>query len=76
MKGTPKGFEYVRRGEDIVIFHHGKKAIVLRRDRVTQFDQDIKHIDPQELMARLTGDDKRGNERTAKNHPRNRHNAG
>ncbi|MDQ3155114.1 MAG: hypothetical protein M3Q98_00055 [Actinomycetota bacterium] len=71
MKGTPKGFEYVRRGEDIVIFHHGKKATVLRGDRVTQFDKDIKHIDPQKLMARLTGDYKRGNERTAKNHPRN-----
>ncbi len=28
--------------------------------------------DPQEVMARLTGNYKRGNERTARNHPRNK----
>jgi len=29
-------------------------------------------IDQQQLMARLTGNYKRGNEKTAKTHPRNR----
>jgi hypothetical protein len=28
--------------------------------------------DPQELMARITGNYRHGNERTAMNHPRNR----
>ncbi|MEU9794955.1 hypothetical protein AB0E27_30905 [Streptomyces sparsogenes] len=28
--------------------------------------------DPQEVMARWTGDYRRGNERTARDHPRNR----
>ena len=34
---------------------------------------DVDSGDPQELMARLTGHYKHGNERTAKNHPRNQH---
>lgn len=70
--GKAGGFEYVRRGEEIVIFHRGKKATVLRADRVTQFEKDVELGDPQELMARLTGNYKRGNEGEARNHPRNR----
>jgi hypothetical protein len=38
----------------------------------TGFDYEV-HDDPQQVMARWTGDYKRGNERTAKQHPRNQH---
>ena len=69
--GRPEGFEYAQRGEEIVILHHGKKATVLRGDRAAQFLEDVGAGDPQELMARLTGNYKRGNERAARNHPRN-----
>ena len=36
------------------------------------FLEDVEDQDPQELMARVTGQYKHGNERTAKQHPRNR----
>ncbi|MEJ7757607.1 MAG: hypothetical protein WKF83_16020 [Nocardioidaceae bacterium] len=37
-----------------------------------KFLSEVEDDDPQELMARLTGNYKRGNERTAREHPRNR----
>lgn len=69
--GIPSGFEYAVRGEEIVIRHHGRVATVLRGDRAARFLADVEAGDPQLLMARLTGDYRRGNERTAKQHPRN-----
>ena len=36
-----------------------------------QFLAEVDEGDPQEVMARWTGNYRRGNERTAKNHPRN-----
>ena len=36
------------------------------------FLNEVDDRDPQELMARLTGNYRRGNERQARNHPRNR----
>lgn len=68
----PEGFEFTVRGDDVVISHHGRRATVLRGARATEFLQDVEAGDPQELMARLTGNYRRGNERTAKQHPRNR----
>lgn len=68
----PNGFDYVVRGPEVVITHHGAKATVLRGRRAADFLQDVESDDPQELMARLTGNYRRGNERTARNHPRNR----
>lgn len=68
----PDGFEYADHGNEVVIFHHGKRATVLRGARAKQFRRDVEVDDPQELMARLTGNYKRGNERMGKNHPRNR----
>lgn len=68
----PSGFDYRRRGEDVEITHRGRVATVLRGRRAAQFLEDIEGDDPQELMARLTGNYKRGNERLAKAHPRNR----
>lgn len=72
MKGRPSGFEWVVRGKEVVISHHGREATVLRGEKARKFVQEAESSDPQLLMARLTGNYKRGNERTAKSHPRNR----
>ena len=72
MKGRPSGFEWVVRGKEVVISHHGREAAVLRGEKARQFVQEAETSDAQLLMARLTGNYKRGNERTGKSHPRNR----
>lgn len=72
MKGRPSGFAWVVRGKEVVISHHGREAAVLRGEGARQFVRDAESSDPQLLMARLTRNDKRGNERTARSHPRNR----
>jgi hypothetical protein len=69
------GFTFQKTKKDeIVIFHHGVKAIVLRKFKAIDFKESI-HVlsiaEQQQLMARLTGNYKRNNERKAKNHPRN-----
>lgn len=69
--GQPHSFTYVLRGSDVVISHHGRVATTLRGARAEQFLVDVESIDPQQLMARLTGNYRRGNERQARNHPRN-----
>lgn len=69
--GTPTGFEFVVRGADVEIRHHGVRATVLRGARAAEFLDQVEHGDPQLLMARMTGDYRRGNERTARTHPRN-----
>lgn len=68
----PDGFEYTVRGADVVITHRGKAATTLRGDKAAAFLEDVELSDPQELMARLTGNYRRGNERQARNHPRSR----
>ena len=68
----PEGFDYETRGGDVVITHHGRRATVLRGPAAVRFMADVEDDDPQELMARITGNYRRGNERTAKDHPRNR----
>jgi hypothetical protein len=72
VKGRPSGFEWVVRGKEVVISHHGREAAVLRGDKARKFVQEAETSDAQLLMARLTGNYKRGNERTGKSHPRNR----
>ena len=47
----------------MLITHHGRPATTLRGRRAADFLQDVESGDPQELMARLTGNYKRGNER-------------
>jgi len=61
--GRPTGFDYHRRGAEVLITHHGRPATTLRGRRAADFLQDVESGDPQELMARLTGNYKRGNER-------------
>lgn len=71
MANQPSGFEYEQVGNDVVIRHNGRRATTLRGATADQFMADVEGDDPQELMARVTGNYKHGNERTAKNHPRN-----
>ncbi|PUA82305.1 hypothetical protein [Nocardioides currus] len=73
MGGRAEGFDWAELPDGSVrITHHGKPATTLRGGRAADFLRDVEDDDPQELMARLTGNFKRGNERTAKLHPRNR----
>ena len=67
---APTGFSYAQRGEDVVISPHGKVATTLRGSRAAEFLA-AETGDAQELMARLTGNYRRGNERQARAHPRN-----
>ncbi|QIM20345.1 hypothetical protein G7075_02970 [Phycicoccus sp. HDW14] len=69
---APEGFTWSERGDEVVVSHHGRVATVLRGDRARDFLDDVDRGDPQELMARLTGNYRRGNERQARQHPRNR----
>ncbi|MCE9623625.1 MAG: hypothetical protein K8R99_14905 [Actinomycetia bacterium] len=69
----PHGFTYeVRKTGDVVIFHHGKVATTLRGSKAKLFLDDVGASDDQALMARLTGNYRRGNERLSSQHPRNR----
>jgi hypothetical protein len=62
--GEPDGFEFSRRkGGEVVIFHHGRPAATLRGDRAERFLLAVSSGDPQQVMARATGNYKRGNER-------------
>jgi len=62
--GGPNGFSYqARKSGDVVIEHNGRLATTLRGSKAQQFFTDVQTKDPQQLMARLTGDYKRGNER-------------
>ena len=68
-----EGFAWTRRKNgDVVITHHGRVATTLRGRAAADFVADVIVGDEQELMARLTGNYKRGNERMARRHPRNR----
>jgi hypothetical protein len=70
------GFIYrILKQDEVQLFHHGRLAATLRRERAQDFLAEIEaggDTDAQQMMARLTGNYKRSNERTAKNHPRNR----
>lgn len=70
--GRAEGFDYVQRsGGEVLITHHGRAATVLRGQRAVRFLEEVV-ADPQGTMARWTGNYKHGNERTARNHPRQR----
>jgi hypothetical protein len=69
---VPHGFAYDERSDgSVVITHHGRPATTLRGPRAQEFLAEVGD-DPQGVMARWTGNYRHGNERTAKNHPRNR----
>ena len=68
---APHGFEHIVRGDEVVILHHGIRAAQLRGAKAADFLSRVETGDPQLLMARLTGDSRRGNERAARRQPRN-----
>lgn len=68
------GFTHVvRKSGEVVVTHHGVTAAVLRGRAAERFLADIERSDdPQLVMARVTGNYRRGNERAAARHQRNR----
>ncbi len=73
----PAGFEYrTHSNGDVLIVHRGRPATTLRGAAAARFLDDVEDDDPQELMARVTGNYRHGNERTAKQHPRNARDSG
>jgi hypothetical protein len=70
---APHGFDYRTRADgSVIIDHHGRTATVLRGGRAAEFIAEVERGDGQEVMARWTGNYRRGNERQARQHPRNR----
>ncbi|MEW2138397.1 hypothetical protein AB0892_17650 [Streptomyces sp. NPDC005409] len=69
----PHGFTYEKVGDQYVaITHRGRAAATLRGGRAAKFLAEVESGDAQLVMARWTGAYKFGNERTARDHPRNR----
>ena len=67
------GFNDTQQGAAIHIRHHGKAAATLRGDKALAVSKKLADASPKEqqhLMARLTGNYKRGNERAGRRHPR------
>lgn len=73
--GKPSGFSWTeRKNGDVVIRHNGREATTLRGSAAADFRIDVTggaDDAAQEVMARVTGNYKRGNERQARRHPRN-----
>ena len=76
MNDVDLGFTFKRlKNGDVVVSHRGKHATTLRKEKATWFLEEMSDLPfeaQQQEMARLTGNYRRGNERTAKAHPRNR----
>ncbi|MCR2809431.1 MULTISPECIES: hypothetical protein [unclassified Microbacterium] len=69
MGGTPNGFEFTVRGDRVEIRHHGRLAATLRASSAMKFLDDVERNEPQQVMARVTGNYKRGNERSGTHRP-------
>jgi hypothetical protein len=76
MQKAELGFTFTEhKSGSVQILHHGRLAVTLRGPLARDFMAEVTACgdsDQQQLMARLTGNFKRGNERTAKHHPRNK----
>ena len=67
------GFDHVaRKSGDVVIRRDGVEIVTLRGKAAARFLADVAAGDPQQVMARFTGNYRRGNERVAGQHRRNR----
>lgn len=61
---APSGFAYTtRKNGEVVITHNGGTAATLRGTAARKFLDQVGTRDPQQVMARVTGNYKRGNER-------------
>ncbi len=63
------GFSYLIKNREVSILRNGKKVTVLRAARAAAFCEEVVDMDEnsaQQLMARVTGNYKRGNEKLAK----------
>lgn len=69
MAGKPSGFDFSVVGGTVEIRHHGRRAATLRNAAARKFLADVETRDPQQLMARATGNYKRGNERAGGTRP-------
>ena len=70
-------FTYIIKNDEVTIYHHEKKATVLRGNKAIEFCDDAEILDfasLQQLMARLTGNYRRGNEKHAKSIRKSRYN--
>jgi len=66
------GFGFiVRKNGDVAISRDRRSVTTLRGASARTFLVDVARSDPQQVMARLTGNYRRGNERTAARHSRN-----
>lgn len=64
MTPRPVGFEWTQRKTgEVVITHRGRVAATLRGKRALAFLESVEDGDDQMLMARISGNYKRGNER-------------
>ena len=71
-------FRATKRGE-VAISRHGRTVVILRGKAARAFLDDVADAGAsarQQAMARVTGNYKRGNERSAAGHPRNRSGSG
>ncbi len=70
------GFTYqARKAGVVVVLLRGRLASTLRGSAAADFLAEVQSLDSpaaQQLLARVTGNFKRGNERLASAHPRNR----
>lgn len=66
------GFDFVEHENgDVTVRHHGTVAARLRGATAARFLVEVAAADPQLVMAKITGNYRRGNERAARQHPRN-----
>ncbi|MFC6706659.1 hypothetical protein [Flexivirga alba] len=64
MSNGANGFRWESAGEDVVVYHHGRRASTLRGEAAAKFLEQVGAGDEQLLMARVTGNYKHGNERS------------
>ena len=71
----PNGFSFsVRKSGEVEVLHQGRRAASLQAENAVKFLAKAKRATEQELqhlMARVTGNYKRGNEKAASEHERN-----
>lgn len=76
MGEAPGGFSFRRlKNGDVLVTHHGRPASTLRGRDAIAFLSEVhgaSEAAQQHAMARLTGNYRRGNERQADGHARNR----